>query len=291
MIDEYESEYAPDTDMGPRNPNEEIGEFTALSFIKKRTFLKNVDATADVARKQAEEEERLLMMDNKRKIEVVCNTKLMASNNYTFVMNLEDRVFKVFDLIEAERGSRKKVGTQRFIVMETLDTAERATKESVMLEETYNLQNPIGTDTRVVDPDTFVRNLKSNKIEIREKIFADKKKEKQLEVTLELQNELKLEKKASKQEAPERTNSYDDVNPDLEERKSSQNQQWRREEDFLYGQISGSKLQEFRVTKANRKGKYAPRILCIDGSSFSNKKVEKKSGFFGSMVPKGLLNN
>lgn len=198
MIDEYESEYAPDTDMGPRNPNEEIGEFTALSFMKKRTFLKNVDATADVARKQAEEEERLLMMDNKRKIEVVCNTKLMASNNYTFVMNLEDRVFKVFDLIEAERGSRKKVGTQRFIVMETLDTTERATKESVMLEETYNLQNPIGTDTRVVDPDTFVRNLKSNKIEIREKIFADKKKEKQLEVTLELQNELKLEKKASK---------------------------------------------------------------------------------------------
>lgn len=77
----------------------------------------------------------------------------------------------------------------------------------------------------------------------------------------------------------------------MEERKSSQNQQWRREEDFLYGQISGSKLQEFRVTKANRKGKYAPRILCIDGSSFSNKKVEKKSGFFGSMVPKGLLNS
>jgi hypothetical protein len=51
MIDEYESEYAPDTDMGPRNPNEEIGEFSALAFIKKRTFLKNVDATADVAKK------------------------------------------------------------------------------------------------------------------------------------------------------------------------------------------------------------------------------------------------
>lgn len=110
----------------------------------------------------------------------------MASNKYTFVMDLNDRVFSVFDLISAQRNSHKKVGTQRFIVMEVADTVERATKESVMLEETYNLQNPIGTDTRVVDPDSIVRNLKSNKIEIREKIFADKKKEKQLEVTLEL---------------------------------------------------------------------------------------------------------
>ena len=219
MIDEYESEYAPDTDMGPRNPNEEIGEFTALSFMKKRTFLKNVDATTDIAKKQAEEEGKKLMMDNKRKVEVICNTKLMANNNYTFVMNLDDRVFKVFDLIAAERSSNKKIGTQRFIVMEVQDSTERSTKESVMLEETYNLQNPIGTDTRVVDPDTIVRNLKSSKIEIREKIFADKKKEKQLEVTLELQNELKLEKKNAKKDIPERSNSFDEVNPDLEERK------------------------------------------------------------------------
>jgi hypothetical protein len=52
MIDEYESEYAPDTDMGPRNQNEEIGEFTALAFMKKRTFLKNVESV-DMAKKQA----------------------------------------------------------------------------------------------------------------------------------------------------------------------------------------------------------------------------------------------
>lgn len=290
MIDEYESEYAPDTDMGPRNQNEEIGEFTALAFMKKRTFLKNVESV-DMAKKQAEEEERKLLAEGKRKIEVVCNTKLMASNNYTFIMDLNDRVFSIFDLISAQRSSNKKVGTQRFIVMECVDSDERATKESVMLEETYNMQNPIGTDSRVVDPDSLVRNLKSNRIEIREKIFADKKKEKQLEITLELQNELKLEKKSSNKDEVERKNSFDEVNPDLEERKSSQVQEWRREEDFLFGQISGSKLQEFRVHKVNRKGKYAQRILCIDGSSFSHKKVEKKPGFFGSMVPKGLLNS
>lgn len=100
MIDEYESEYAPDTDMGPRNQNEEIGEFTALAFMKKRTFLKNVESV-DMAKKQAEEEERKLLAEGKRKIEVVCNTKLMASNNYTFIMDLNDRVFSIFDLISA----------------------------------------------------------------------------------------------------------------------------------------------------------------------------------------------
>jgi|LakMenEpi03Aug12_release.lakeMendotaPanAssembly.Ray.scaffolds.fasta_scaffold2098151_1 hypothetical protein len=50
MIDEYESEYAPDTDMGPRNLNEEIGEFSSLAFMKKKTFLKNPDAEKDLLR-------------------------------------------------------------------------------------------------------------------------------------------------------------------------------------------------------------------------------------------------
>jgi hypothetical protein len=52
MIDEYESEYAPDTDMGPRNPNEEIGEFSSLAFMKKKTFLKNPDAEKDLLRQK-----------------------------------------------------------------------------------------------------------------------------------------------------------------------------------------------------------------------------------------------
>lgn len=52
MIDEYESQYAPDTDMGPRNPNEEIGEFTSLAFIKKRTIAKNLEALAEAKKEQ-----------------------------------------------------------------------------------------------------------------------------------------------------------------------------------------------------------------------------------------------
>lgn len=93
MIDEYESEYAPDTDMGPRNPNEEIGEFSSLSFMKKKTFLKNPDAQADLARREKEEEEQKLLAEGKRKIEVQCNTALIARYHYTFVMNLSDKVY------------------------------------------------------------------------------------------------------------------------------------------------------------------------------------------------------
>ena len=48
-------------------------------------------------------------------------------------------------------------------------------------------QDPFSSseDARVVDPDTLVKNLKSNKLELREKIFVDKPVHKQLEVTME----------------------------------------------------------------------------------------------------------
>ena len=34
LIDEYESDYAPDYDMGPRGANEEVGEFKSLAFME-----------------------------------------------------------------------------------------------------------------------------------------------------------------------------------------------------------------------------------------------------------------
>jgi hypothetical protein len=34
--------------MGPRNLNEEIGEFSSLAFMKKKTFLKNPDTDTDL---------------------------------------------------------------------------------------------------------------------------------------------------------------------------------------------------------------------------------------------------
>lgn len=107
MIDEYESEYAPDTDMGHRNPNEEIGEFSSLAFMKKKTFLKNPNAMKDIALSQKVEEDKQLEAQNMRKIEVICNTSQFPKQNFTFIMSMSDRVFSVFDLINEELNRRR----------------------------------------------------------------------------------------------------------------------------------------------------------------------------------------
>jgi hypothetical protein len=56
------------------------------------------------------------------------------------------------------------------------------TKELI---ERFGGYNAFGTDDRLIDPRTHVRNLKSNTIEIRPKIFTDKPTEKQLDMTFE----------------------------------------------------------------------------------------------------------
>lgn len=54
LIDEYESVYSPDTDMGPRGPQEEIGEFQSLAFMRKKN-IKKEETQADLARQHEEE--------------------------------------------------------------------------------------------------------------------------------------------------------------------------------------------------------------------------------------------
>ena len=45
--------------------------------------------------------------------------------------------------------------------------------------------NAFGQDLRVIDSKTIVRNLKTDKLELREKIYVDKPVRKQLEISLE----------------------------------------------------------------------------------------------------------
>ena len=45
--------------------------------------------------------------------------------------------------------------------------------------------NAFGQDSRVIESRTIVRNLKSDRLEVREKIFVDKPVKKQLELSLE----------------------------------------------------------------------------------------------------------
>ncbi len=54
-----------------------------------------------------------------------------------------------------------------------------------MLADMFGGYNAFGSDSRVIDAKTIVRNLKTDKLELREKIFVDKPVRKQLETSLE----------------------------------------------------------------------------------------------------------
>ena len=57
--------------------------------------------------------------------------------------------------------------------------------ESEHLSDMFGGYNAFGQDSRVIDSKTIVRNLKTDKLEVREKIFVDKPVKKQLELALE----------------------------------------------------------------------------------------------------------
>ena len=59
LIDDDESEHAPDLDMGPRSADEPIGEFSAMAFMINKKFKKQEASGAD-AQIQTEEERQAL---------------------------------------------------------------------------------------------------------------------------------------------------------------------------------------------------------------------------------------
>lgn len=78
-----------------------------------------------------------------------------------------------------------------------------------------------------------------------------------------------------------------------EENKSGEKKKFdfKSEEDFLYGQISGSQLEEFSVIKFNEKGKAQERLLCIDGFNIYSKETRVDRGKFSlsSFLPSNIL--
>ena len=67
----------------------------------------------------------------------------------------------------------------------------RATESTAVDDDNETLSsmfggyNAFGSDGRVIDSKTIVRNLKTEKLELREKIFVDKPVRKQLEISME----------------------------------------------------------------------------------------------------------
>jgi len=180
-----------------------------------------------------------------------------------------------------------------------------------MLSDMFGGYNAFGQDLRVIDPKTIVRNLKTDKLEVREKIFVDKPVKKQLELSLEEdgrvagragnnpnQGYFSSEVQASMRGAQPSTmmvsargrgrlDSDDDF--DEEEKKASESRAFKLEEDILYGLMTGKSLQEWPVTKFSKKNKAKERILCIDGFHIRHRKVQVREGFLASVLPSNIL--
>ena len=57
--------------------------------------------------------------------------------------------------------------------------------DNEILSDMFGGYNAFGADGRIIDSKTIVRNLKTDRLELREKIFVDKPVRKQLEISLE----------------------------------------------------------------------------------------------------------
>lgn len=61
----------------------------------------------------------------------------------------------------------------------------------------------------------------------------------------------------------------------IEKKLSEGQKKFKDEGDFLYGHVSGSSLEEFVVTKINKRNKAQERLLCVDGFNIYNKEYTK----------------
>ena len=98
FIDEDESEHAPEYDMGPRNPDEPIGEFPALAFVenkkykgsKKNTSENIVDSEQELLRKKFEKEDKWL-------IQVVFNIATQKQKIKSIVVDNSAKIGSIFN--------------------------------------------------------------------------------------------------------------------------------------------------------------------------------------------------
>lgn len=73
----------------------------------------------------------------------------------------------------------------KYVIMASQNQPVANDKENEMLADMFGGYNAFGQDMRIIDSKTIVRNLKTNKLELREKIFVDKPVRKQIQISLE----------------------------------------------------------------------------------------------------------
>ena len=97
-------------------------------------------------------------------------------------MKNTDKISEIFNLISKKTG-KERLNLKKYVIMSQAPPQVN-NRFSVAPMPAYD---PLLEDdeARVIDPNTLVKNLKSTKLELREKIFVDKPVHKQLEITLE----------------------------------------------------------------------------------------------------------
>lgn len=212
-------------------------------------------------------------------------------------MKIDEPISRIFEMVNEKKGDKVKFNQDKYVLLTTQNPMVSSRAKDAMtkeLENRFGGYNAFGVDERLIDPKTQVRNLKSNVIEIRPKIFTDKPTEKQLDMTFEtkmqVMNSSAIRKISTISETintftsstdtrGQKAQSYminksildSDGDIYLDKQRSSELRRNKEEGDFLYGHVSGNSLEQFVVTKINKKGKENLRLLCIDGSDIQHK--------------------
>lgn len=212
-------------------------------------------------------------------------------------MKIDEPISRIFEMVNEKKGDKVKFNQDKYVLLTTQNAMVSSRAKDAMtkeLENRFGGYNAFGVDERLIDPKTQVRNLKSNVIEIRPKIFTDKPTEKQLDMTFEtkmqVMNSSAIRKISTISETintftsstdtrGQKAQSYminksildSDGDIYLDKQRSSELRRNKEEGDFLYGHVSGNSLEQFVVTKINKKGKENLRLLCIDGSDIQHK--------------------
>lgn len=107
-------------------------------------------------------------------------------------------------------------------------------------------------DANFIDLHTYIKNLRSNRIELRERQFVDKPNRSTKQMNIE--NQYALSSTFNLQTRNSFLATEEDEQHFHFETEPSQPSN-RKEDDFLFGQISASRYQDFKVVKINKRGR------------------------------------
>ena len=174
--------------MGPRSIDEPIGEFPTLAFILNKNFKQSIQQGEDATMNPniMNEEERLKYeAQDKRLLFIQCNTVLVNRVTHTVLMDNSKQVGEVINNLSKKVKGKIQPNPNKYVIMASQNQPGPVDNENDMLADMFGGYNAFGQDMRIIDSKTIVRNLKTDKLELREKIYVDKPVRKQMQISLE----------------------------------------------------------------------------------------------------------